>query len=212
MGPKDANLAKDLGVDVRQTSEEGSDLDDCASMSAETDGALASRTAAGDRDAFATLLERHYERIYRVGARVLGNDEEAADLAQDVCVGLIGKLPSYRGESRFTTWLYRVVVNAARDRLRRAGAMRRNEQVFAEIDSMIKAGQAERENEAIRLRQVLGALDADLRATVILVIEEGLRHAEAAEVLGVSESTVSWRMHEARNRLRTLLTGEGVLP
>ena len=151
-------MAKDLGVDVRQTSEEGSDVDDGASMSAETDGALARRSAAGDRDAFATLLERHYERIYRVGARVLGNDEEAADLAQDVCVGLIGKLPSYRGESQFTTWLYRVVVNAARDRLRRDGAMRRNEQDFAEIDSMIKAGRAERESEAIRLRQVLGAL------------------------------------------------------
>ena len=187
-------------------------MDDVASMSAETDGALASRAAAGDRDAFATLLERHYERIYRVGARVLGNDEEAADLAQDVCVGLTGKLPSYRGESRFTTWLYRVVVNAARDRMRRDGAMRRNEQDFAEVDSMIKAGQAERENEAIRLWRVLGALGADLRATVILVIEEGLRHAEAAEVLGVSESTVSWRMYEVRNRLRTLLTGEGVLP
>ena len=138
--------------------------------------------------------------------------KRAADLAQDVCVGLTGKLPSYRGESRFTTWLYRVVVNAARDRMRRDGAMRRNEQDFAEVDSMIKAGRAERENEAIRLRRVLGALGADLRATVILVIEEGLRHAEAAEVLGVSESTVSWRMYEVRNRLRTLLTGEGVLP
>ena len=181
-------------------------------MSEDSDGALAGRAAAGDRDAFATLLERHYERIYRIGARVLGNEEEAADLAQDVCVGMIAKLPSYRGESRFTTWLYRVVVNAARDRLRRDGARRRNEQAFAEMDSMTRAGQAERENEAIWLRQAMGALGADLRATVSLVIEEGLRHAEAAEVLGVSESTVSWRMHEARNRLRALLADSEVMP
>ena len=181
-------------------------------MSEDSDGALAGRAAAGDRDAFATLLERHYERIYRIGARVLGNEEEAADLAQDVCVGMIAKLPSYRGESRFTTWLYRVVVNAARDRLRRDGARRRNEQAFAEMDSMTRAGQAERENEAIWLRQVMGALGADLRATVSLVVEEGLRHAEAAEVLGVSESTVSWRMHEARNRLRALLADSEVMP
>jgi len=187
-------------------------LDDCAHMNADTDGGLAGRAAAGDRDAFATLLERHYDRIYRVSARVLGDGDDAADLAQDVCVGLAARLPSYRGESRFTTWLYRVVVNAARDRLRRDGARRRNEHAFAEIDSLARAGQAEREDEAVWLRQMLSMLGADLRATVILVIEEGLRHAEAAEVLGVSESTVSWRMHEARNRLRALIAGNEVMP
>ena len=181
-------------------------------MSAEADGALAARAAAGEARAFATLVERHYDRIYRVAARVLGDEDDAADLAQDVCVGLVAKLPTYRGESRFTTWLYRVTVNAARDRLRRDGARRRNEQAFAEIDTLTRAGEAKREDEAVWLRQVLGMLSADLRATVILVIEEGLRHAEAAEVLGVSESTVSWRMHEARNRLRAVAAGSEVTP
>ena len=187
-------------------------MDDCAHMSAESDGALAARAAAGEARAFATLVERHYDRIYRVGARVLGDEDDAADLAQDVCVGLVARLPSYRGESRFTTWLYRVVVNAARDRLRRDGARRRNERAFAEIDILALAALAEREDEAIWLRQVLGTLTDDLRTTVILVIEEGLRHAEATEVLGVSESTVSWRMHEARNRLRALAAGSEVKP
>ena len=181
-------------------------------MNADTDGALAGRAAAGDRDAFAALVERHYERIFRVGARVLGDADDAADLAQDVCAGLAARLPSWRGESRFTTWLYRVTVNAARDRLRRDGARRRNEQAYAEIDTLTRAGQAEREDEAVWLRQVLQMLGADLRMTVVLVIEEGLRHAEAAEVLGVSESTVSWRMHEARKRLRALVAGSEVMP
>ena len=197
---------------MRQTPWDGTGLDDCAHMNAETDDALAGRAAAGDRDAFAALIERHYERIYRVGARVLGDADDAADLAQDVCVGLVARLPSWRGESRFTTWLYRVTVNAARDRLRRDGARRRNEQAFAEIDTLIRAGRAEREDEAVWLREVLEMLGADLRMTVVLVIEEGLRHAEAAEVLGVSESTVSWRMHEARNRLRALVAGSEVMP
>ena len=187
-------------------------MDACAHMSADTDDALAGRAAAGDRDAFAALVERHYERIYRVGARVLGNEDEAADLAQDVCVGLVARLPSYRGESLFTTWLYRVAVNAARDRLRREGARRRNEQASAEIDTMTRAAQAEREGEAAWLRQALTTLDADLRATVSLVVEEGLRHAEVAEALGVAESTVSWRMHEARNRLRALVADREVRP
>ena len=197
---------------MRQTVRGGTALDDCAHMSAESDGALAARAAAGEARAFATLVERHYDRIYRVGARVLGDEDDAADLAQDVCVGLVARLASYRGESRFTTWLYRVVVNAARDRLRRDGARRRNERAFAEIDILTRAARAEREDEAIWLRQVLGALTDDLRTTVILVIEEGLRHAEAAEVLGVSESTVSWRMHEARKRLRALVAGSEVKP
>ena len=80
---------------------------------------LARRAAAGDRTAFSVLLERHYGLIYRVAARMLGDRAAAEDLAQDVCVGLVTRLASYGGQSRFTTWLYRVVVNAARDAMRR---------------------------------------------------------------------------------------------
>ena len=168
------------------------------------DGALARRAAAGDREAFAALLERHYDRIYRVGARVLGDADEAADLAQDVCVALPARLASWRGESRFTTWLYRVVVNAARD------ALRRKEGSFAETEALMRIEDAShrlRTCEASWLRRALGELPEDLRMTVFLVLEEELRHAEAGEVLGVSESTVSWRMHEVRKRLRALAAG-----
>ena len=179
-------------------------------MSEDTDAALVDRAAAGEREAFAALVERHYGLIYRVAVRVLGDDEAAADLAQDVCVGLAARLPSWRGESRFSTWLYRVVVNAARDRLRREGAQRRNEAAFAEVDAMTRAGAAAIDAEALWLRQVLGALDEDLRTTVVLVLQEGLRHAEAAEVLGVAESTVSWRMHQVRRRLRALAAEDDV--
>ena len=171
------------------------------------DGALARRAAAGDRDAFAALLERHYERIFRVGARVLGDADEAADLAQDVCVALPARLASWRGESRFTTWLYRVVVNAARDALRRKDARRRGERSFAETEALLRIDDASPACESGWLRRALGQLPEDLRATVFLVLEEELRHAEAGEVLGVSESTVSWRMHEVRKRLRALAAG-----
>ena len=168
------------------------------------DGTLARRAAAGDRDAFAALLERHYERIYRVGTRMLGDADEAADLAQDVCVGLPARLASYRGESRFTTWLYRVVVNSARDRLRRKAARQRSERSYAETVALVRVEDSARTCESSWLRRALGRLPEDLRVTVFLVIEEELRHAEAGEVLGVSESTVSWRMHEVRKRLRAL--------
>ena len=171
------------------------------------DGALARRAVAGDRDAFAALLERHYERIYRVGARVLGDADEAADLAQDVCIALPARLASWRGESRFTTWLYRVVVNAARDALRRKDARRRGERSFAETEALLRVADPSRTCESSWLKRALGQLPEDLRMTVFLVLEEELRHAEAGEVLGVSESTVSWRMHEVRKRLRALAAG-----
>lgn len=177
-------------------------------MSDDTDDTLARRAAAGDRDAFAALLERHYDRVYRIGARVLGDADAAADLAQDVCASLPAKLASWRGESKFTTWLYRVVVNAAHDALRRNAVRRRNERSHAEADALARAGDDARECAASWLRQALGRLPEELRTTVVLVIEEGLRHAEAGEALGVSESTVSWRMHEVRKRLRALAVGE----
>ena len=179
-------------------------------MDDDTDRALARRAAAGDGEAFAALLERHYDRIYRVGARVLGDADEAADLAQDVCVGLPARLASWRGESRFTTWLYRVVVNAARDALRRKAARRRSERAFAETEALLRADAAAGECKSSWLRNALERLSDELRATVFLVLEEGLRHAEAGAVLGVSESTVSWRMCEVRKRLRTLADDEEV--
>lgn len=180
-------------------------------MDDDTDRMLAQRAAAGDREAFAKLVERHYDRIYRLGARVLGDADDAADLAQDVCVALPRKLASWRGRSRFTTWLYRVVVNAARDVLRRKAARRRTERDFAELDALKRANAAIVECESSWLRQALGRLSDELRTTVFLVLEEGLRHAEAGEVLGVSESTVSWRMHEVRKRLRALAVDEEAL-
>ena len=181
-------------------------------MREDSDCALARRAAAGNREAFAALVERHYGLIFRVGTRALGNDEEAADLAQDVCVGLVAGLSSYRGDSRFTTWLYRVVINAARDRMRRTGTQRRHERDYAEVDAMTRAGQAALDDEAAWLRQVLAGLGDDLRLTVSLVLEEGLRHAEAASVLGVAESTVSWRMHEVRRHVRAVAAEEERAP
>ena len=172
------------------------------SMTDQADEILARRAAAGDRNAFSELLERHYGLIYRVGARMLGDGAEAEDLAQDVCVGLVTRLASYGGQSRFTTWLYRVVVNAARDAMRRNATRRRNEQEFVEQDVRGHRQSSSGGEDSIWLQQMLGRLSEELRATVILVLAEGLRHGEAGKILGVSEATVSWRLHQVRKQLR----------
>ena len=171
-------------------------------MTDQADEILARRAAAGDRNAFSDLLERHYGLIYRVAARMLGDGVEAEDLAQDVCVGLVTRLASYGGQSRFTTWLYRVVVNAARDAMRRNATRRRNEQEFAEQDGLGDRQIGIGGEDSVWLQQVLGQLSQELRTTVILVLAEGLRHGEAGKILGVSEATVSWRLHQVRKQLR----------
>ena len=106
----------------------------------------------------------------------------------------LAKLASFRGGSRFTTWLNRVVVNAALDALRREGTRRRSERDFAEAAALERADDTARAEQTVWLRQTLRRLPAELRVTVVLVIEEGLQHAEAGLVLGVSEATVSWRI------------------
>ena len=171
-------------------------------MTDQADEILARRAVAGDRNAFSDLLERHYGLIYRVGGRMLGDGVEAEDLAQDVCVGLVTRLASYGGQSRFTTWLYRVVVNAARDAMRRNATRRRNEQEFAEQDGLGDRQIGIGGEDSVWLQQVLGQLSDELRTTVILVLAEGLRHGEAGKILGVSEATVSWRLHQVRKQLR----------
>lgn len=177
-------------------------------MIGDDDAALVRRAGAGDREAFAALIRRHYNRIYRLCVRVLDDSGEAEDLAQDVCAGLAAKLPSYRGDSLFTTWLYRVVVNAAHDAIRRDATRRRHERDYAEADALNRAARVERESERAWLRRAMARLSAEMRTTATLVLEEGLRHAEAADILGVSEATVSWRMHELRKRLSAMTAEE----
>ena len=177
-------------------------------MTEPSDNVLAMQAARGNKEAYAELLERHYDSIYRQGARVLGDTDAAADLAQEVCISLPAKLASYQGRSRFTTWLYRVVVNAARDVIRRSRTRQRIEYLYSEVDSLQRSADASRQLESAWLRQAFRQLSKELRFTVVLVVEEGLGHAEAGEVLGVSESTVSWRMSEVRKRLRALAAEE----
>jgi RNA polymerase sigma-70 factor (ECF subfamily) len=166
------------------------------------DETLAMDAAGGDREAFGRLLERHHDRIYRLGWRLTGSAAEAEDLAQDVCVGLAAKLRGFRGEARFATWLYKVVLNAGRDRLRARARQARLATDFTEVDALRRAGNDARADELAWLRAALAALKPDLRETAALVLDDEMTHAQAAAALGVGESTVSWRLAEIRKALR----------
>lgn len=172
-----------------------------ADINSEPDSSLIAAAQAGDRDAFAALLERHYDRIHGLAWQLTGSRADADDIAQDVCCALVEKIGSYRGEARFTTWLHGVTFNACRDWRRR----RRSFGAFTDRLAVL-AGLASEERhsdpyDAVWLKSAIARLKPALRDTAVLVAGEQLTHAEAAEILGIAEATVAWRMHEIRRIL-----------
>jgi RNA polymerase sigma factor (sigma-70 family) len=169
---------------------------------------LVDRAAGGDRVAFESLLRRHYDRIHRLAWRLTGSASDAEDMAQEVCCTLVEKLGSFKGEAKFSTWPLGIVVNACRDHRRRGvtlGRLRDRLSVLAGLAPPPDGRDAFRRSW---LASELARLDPLLRDTVVLVVGEDLTHAEAARALGVAESTVSWRMHEARRQLTPQITKE----
>ena len=172
---------------------------------------LAMAAGGGDRAAFAALLGRHYDRIRGLAFRLTGSAAEADDLTQDVCLALPAKLSGFRGAARFTTWLYRVTVNAAHDRRRRAATHARAAEGWGDWEVDRQEAMAEARAARDWLAATMRQLPPELRDTVALTLGEALSQADAAEVLGVSEGTVAWRMSEVKKRLRALARAEGML-
>lgn len=174
------------------------------------DEALALAAGKGDRDAFAALLSRHYDRIFRLGWRLTGSQAEAEDLAQDICLALPTKLGGWRGEAKFTTWLHRVVVNAAHDRRRRAATHAKAAGGWGDWEVARRAANEDTAEALSWLEQAMAGLSDDLRDTLALILDDEMTHREAGEILGVSEGTVSWRMSEVKKYLKNIAAAEGL--
>ncbi len=176
-----------------------------------SDEYLVNAVAAGDRAAFSCLLERHYDRIHGLAYRILGSRADAEDLAQDVAIALPAKLRSFRGDSRFTTWLHRVVVNASRDVMRRQASRSRAASGWGDMERGRRAEVGEAAEAREWLHAAMAALSPSLRETVALIFAEDCTQAEAAVVLGVSEGTIAWRMSEVRKTLAELAKTQEVV-
>jgi RNA polymerase sigma-70 factor (ECF subfamily) len=169
-----------------------------------SDEILATAAAQGDRAAFAALVGRHYDRIHGLAWRLTGSRTEAEDLAQDICAALPSKMRNWRGEARFTTWLYRVVVNAAHDLRRRQSTRAKAAQGWGDWELARRDEISVQAEAQDWLAEAMTRLAPELRDTVALVLGEEMTQAEAGVVLGVSEGTIAWRMSEVRKRLRAL--------
>lgn len=155
----------------------------------------------GDSHSFEELLNRHYDTIYRFAYRWCGDQHNAQDITQLACLKLAKSLKQFDAQSSFTSWLYRLVINCAKDFYKSPTQYNTREEHDANVDH------SKPDHHASRLyaQQVLEHIDTlstDLKDTIILIHGTGLSHKAAAEQLGIKESTVSWRLHEARKILK----------
>lgn len=175
-----------------------------------SDEELLAAHVQGDLQAFEHLVFRHRDRLWAVALRTTGDPEEAADALQDALISAFRRAEQFRGEAAVTTWLHRIVVNAALDRLRR----RRIRQADPLPDDDSGALESFTSSEAIdqlelrmEIVRALAQLPEDQRAAVLLVDVEGLSVEEAARALGCPVGTIKSRCSRGRSRLAKLLAG-----
>ncbi len=186
-----------------------------------TEEELIRRAAQGDQDAFAELLELHQGKVYSLTLRMVENPEDAAELTQETFFNAWRGLPRFHGESKFSTWLYRLATNAAIDFLRKEKRRRTaritplvapdGSEPAADIPDHRFTPQGELERKELRqaIERGLGRLSEEHRQVLLLREVGGLSYGEIAQALSIEEGTVKSRISRARMALRQALLADG---
>ena len=176
------------------------------------DSALVDKARRGDREAFAELVRGCQAKVFMTIVSFTRNTQDADDLMQDVFVQAYRRLDRFKGRSTFFTWVYRSAVthtlNFLKRKKREAGRRELDERTVRPADNPASGGpeaEAVREELERRIREAVDLLPLIYRAAFNLVAGQGLSHGLAARALGVTENTVSWRMHRARKMLQAKL-------
>src|SRR6478609_5399371 len=149
-----------------------------------SDRAIIQTVLAGDVEAFAQIVDRHYPRCARIAVRIVGNHEDAEEAVQDAFLRAFKALDDYEDRERFSAWLTRILVNQCRTVLARS---KRRDAVFPELD------------------RVLDQLPADQREAIVLKYADDLTYQEMSRITGAGESALKMRVQRAFARLRALL-------
>ncbi len=176
---------------------------------------LLARARAGDTQAFSVLAERHQHQMFTLAMRLTGDHDLAADVTQEALLRAWRGIGSFRGDARFSSWLYRITVNVAWTSLNRR---RRTRHAPLELVDNLAAPPSSFENPELaleaanlrgRLREALLVLPRRSRVVVVLYDIYGWSHSQIADALGISVSASKVRLHRARKRLRVLLERSG---
>jgi RNA polymerase sigma-70 factor (ECF subfamily) len=172
------------------------------------------RAQKGDSDAFAVIFDRHKTRVYSLCFRMTNNTAEAEDLAQEAFLQVFRKLATFRGDSAFSTWLYRITVNTVLMHFRRKSPQRvsldepqRNHENAETVrrEYGIKDGRLENSVSRVVLTRAISELPAGYRAIFLLHEVEGYQHREIADLLGCSVGTSKSQLHKAKLKIRDFL-------
>ena len=178
-----------------------------------SDYELAQMSGKGDTEAFAQLYRRHNRRVYSVCQRMSDNAAQAEDLVQDVFIQLFRKIGSFRGESAFTTWLHRLIVNQVLMHLRKRSVRNERTSENDDMPEQITVGTANPRHMAvldrIGLDRAIAQLPTGYRMVFLLHDVEGYEHEEIAKMLNRSVGTSKSQLHKARMKLRGLLKQRG---
>lgn len=173
------------------------------------ESALIQRAMGGDAASFNTLMEAHERRMYAVALRMCGNHEDAQDCLQEAMLRIYRAISGFKAQSSFSTWVYRITMNACLDELRKRKS-RPNTSLDGLLDtgwSPVDGGESP-EGHAMRremrrmLQRYIGELPEDMRAAVVLRDVEGYSYEEIAGILEANVGTIKSRISRGRERLR----------
>ena len=177
-----------------------------------SDTQIIERTLKGEPDAFNMLVRRWERQIYGLTLRMLGRDEEAKDATQETFLSAYRNLSKFRGEAKFSSWIYRIALNICHTKLRSRpkGSISLEEQretsgfeIAAETDDL--SDNIQQEQIARHVRRALQGLPPEMRQVIVMKEYEGLKFSEIADILGIPISTVKTRMYTGLSELRKRL-------
>lgn len=179
-----------------------------------SDDHLIARTLAGETEAFSILVRRWERPIYSLTLRMLGRDEDARDACQEAFLAAFRNLSKFRGDAKFSSWMYRIALNACHTRLRNGNSIsysldqedehgRRMDVADTMLESM--PDQLQRHEQTQLVRRALQALPPELRQVIVMKEYEEMTFAEIAEVLGLPVSTVKSRLYTGLQQMRLRL-------
>ena len=182
------------------------------------EAALVERCVARDQGACSELVNAHQRMVYALAFHLLGDRDDALDVSQEVFLRVFRTLPSFRGQSALRTWIFRIVVNQARNRQRWWNRRRRGSQVslddhislcgdMASQGEVLPDRQLASKETATLIWQALDRLPFDQKTAIVLREVDGLRYDEIAFSLGIAVGTVKSRLTRARQALRAELLG-----
>jgi len=176
-------------------------------MDRKQDKELIDLAVSGETQAFEALANRYYMTVYKYAFRWTTVKEDAEDITQEVFIKLANHLHTFNMRASFSTWLYRITVNCAKDFTRRNKKWRKVETTGPPDEQMASSNPGPEVRSFYK--QILSAVNQlpnKLKEATLLVFAEGLSHKEAAQILGCAESTVSWRIFQAKRKLKKVLS------